>query len=755
MSSANEKPQTNLPSFVQKLVQSGYITIPQLQKAIIQKQKSHLSLLAILPLITGRPLPKEALAYCRLEQLSKLKAKYGVEYLDPEIETIDWREIENLFRTVLPFEICRRYKILPLQKQQSAANVLHLAMVDPANQEILDDLRRILRDKELQFERRVIDRADYQKLVEIYRYRQEEAPSGHLLPQEQDLENRVDITDIFEDSQSLSHLNRELADEDLGVVQQANQGTIISVVNNILVQAIESKATEIHLEPQENQLTVRFRQDGLLRSAWEPISPEATPAIISRLKILANLDVSEKSRPQQGKMTTTFSGRKIDFRLHTLPRQQGEKILLRVFDSRSPLWPLDELITSQETCKLVGTMIECQAGLILLTAPARGGCSTSFYSVLAHRNRRGVNIATLETSIERGLNGITQVEIADGQGGDYASILPSFRNQDVDIIGIDRLADSSTLAHALEAALTGNLVISSLPLNDAFAAIARLNQLAEPALVADTLIGVINQRLVRRVCPVCRLKHQPKREELAKFGLSPAQAAQYSFYKANSLTAEEIIQAREKGRLCRHCHGIGYQSQIGVFEVITITPDLKTCIAENKSADMLKKAATQAGFKSLLAYGLELVGQGYTTLEEIERVMADQLTLPSLSAANNPEIPPDVFGRIEAIEQLLQALNRELQSLKREISLNSPTASPESANPTILGQELPDLTNSVLPSQNRSSDKEMIVSAAPVYEKLTDPGDWEQLKRELDANQYLIVSSEVNTSFPSVLDPWF
>ncbi|MFN6275031.1 MAG: GspE/PulE family protein [Microcystis sp.] len=755
MSSANEKPQTNLPSFAQKLVQSGYITIPQLQKAIIQKQKSHLSLLAILPLITGRPLPKEALAYCRLEQLSKLKAKYGVEYLDPEIETIDWREIENLFRTVLPFEICRRYKILPLQKQQSAANVLHLAMVDPANQEILDDLRRILRDKELQFERRVIDRADYQKLVEIYRYRQEEAPSGHLLPQEQDLENRVDITDIFEDSQSLSHLNRELADEDLGVVQQANQGTIISVVNNILVQAIESKATEIHLEPQENQLTVRFRQDGLLRSAWEPISPEATPAIISRLKILANLDVSEKSRPQQGKMTTTFSGRKIDFRLHTLPRQQGEKILLRVFDSRSPLWPLDELITSQETCKLVGTMIECQAGLILLTAPARGGCSTSFYSLLAHRNRRGVNIATLETSIERGLNGITQVEIADGQGRDYASILPSFQNQDVDIIGIDRLADSSTLAHALEAALTGNLVISSLPLNDAFAAIARLNQLAEPALVADTLIGVINQRLVRRVCPVCRLKHQPKREELAKFGLSPAQAAQYSFYKANSLTAEEIIQAREKGRLCRHCHGIGYQSQIGVFEVITITPDLKTCIAENKSADMLKKAATQAGFKSLLAYGLELVRQGYTTLEEIERVMADQLTLPSLSAANNPEIPPDVFGRIEAIEQLLQALNRELQSLKREISLNSPTASPESANPTILGQELPDLTNSVLPSQNRSSDKEMIVSAAPVYEKLTDPGDWEQLKRELDANQYLIVSSEVNTSFPSVLDPWF
>jgi len=152
----------------------------------------------------------------------------------------------------------------------------------------------------------------------------------------------------------------------------------------------------------------------------------------------------------------------------------------------------------------------------------------------------------------------------------------------------------------------------------------------------------------------------------------------------------------------------------------------------------------------LPSFAQKLVQSGYTTLEEIERVMADELTLP----ANNPEIPSDVFGRIEAIEQLLQALNRELQSLKREISLNSPTASPESANPTILDQELPDLTNPVLPSRNWSSDKETIFSAAPVYEELTDPGDWEQLKRQLDANQELIASSQVDTSFPSVLDPW-
>ena len=156
----------------------------------------------------------------------------------------------------------------------------------------------------------------------------------------------------------------------------------------------------------------------------------------------------------------------------------------------------------------------------------------------------------------------------------------------------------------------------------------------------------------------------------------------------------------------------------------------------------------------LPSFAQKLVQSGYTTLEEIERVIADQFTLPPLSAANNPEIPSDVFGRIEAIEQLLQALNRELQSLKREISLNSPTASPESANPTILDQELPDLTNPVLPPRDRSSDKETIVADDPVYEELTDPGDWEQLKRQLDQNQDLIASSQVDTSFPSVLDPW-
>jgi len=267
---------------------------------------------------------------------------------------------------------------------------------------------------------------------------------------------------------------------------------------------------------------------------------------------------------------------------------------------------------------------------------------------------------------------------------------------------------------------------------------------------------------VRRVCPVCRLKHQPKREELARFGLSPAQAAQYSFYKANSLTPEEVIQAREKGRLCRHCNGIGYQGQIGVFEVTTITPHLKTFIADNKPAEMLKKAATQAGFKSLLAYGLELVCQGHTTLEEIDRVMADELTFPSLSPANTPEISPDVFSRIEAIERLLQALNRELQSLKQEISSNSPNTFPESVTPTILYEEFPDFTNPGIRPRDWSSDKETIVSDASVYEELTDPGDWEQLKQELDPNKDTIVSSdlddpfslEVNTSFRSVPDPW-
>jgi type IV pilus assembly protein PilB len=333
----------------------------------------------------------------------------------------------------------------------------------------------------------------------------------------------------------------------------------------------------------------------------------------------------------------------------------------------------------------------------------------------------------------------------------------------VDIIGIDQLADSSTVSQALEVALTGHLVLSSLPVNDVFSAIARLNKLADPALVADTLIGVINQRLVRRVCPVCRLKHQPKAEELAKFGLSTAQASQYSFYKANSLTPEEANHAREKGRLCRHCNGVGYQGQIGVFEVITVTPHLKAFIADNKPAEILKKVTLQAGLKPLLAYGLELASQGHTTLEEIERVIADELTFSALTSPTSVNVSPAILARIESIERLFQALNSEFTELKREISAKDSIIPPAIIeSPTVIYEQFNDFATQEIPPKDWSADKETIVSDASIYEELTDPGDWEQLKQELDPNKDTIVSSEmddhfsldVNTSFRSVPDPW-
>jgi type IV pilus assembly protein PilB len=760
MPSPNDLSQANLPPFANQLIQSGYITMPQLQQALIEKRKTHRPLIEILPMVTGRPLPPDLLHRYRQEQLAQLKSTYGVDYFDPETETIDWKTIEHLFKTLISFEICRRYQILPLQKQASNPDVLCLAMVDPANPEVLDDLRRILQNKELQFERRAIALPDYQKLIEVYRAWKAEAISPYRSPQDKDLETLVDATDIFEDVAPAPQVTQQTSPEDLGLIHQANQSSVVTLVNNILVRAIENKASEIHLEPQEYQLTIRFRQDGLLRSGFDSIPREEALAVLSRFKILANLEVGQRQKPQQGKMTKAFSGRKIDFRLHTLPCQHGEKIVLRIFDSRSTLWPLDELIVNEETRKLVQAMLDRPGGLILLASPSGGGCSTTFYSLLASRNQGSLNIVTAEDPIERTLNGVTQVEIDRSRGLEYDSILPSFQSQDVDIIGIDRLRDHQTAASAIESALTGHLVLSSLATNDAVSTIARLSQLTDPRSVADTLIGVIDQRLARRVCPVCRLKHHPSTTELTKFGLSSEQVKQ--FFKANTLNAEEVVQAREKGRLCRHCNGVGYQGQIGVFEVMTISPRLKTLIASNASTETLQQAARQEGGTSLLAYGLELVGQGHTTLEELDRVMGDNLSMENPSPPFPSSGSLTALERILELERLLGAIGSELQALKQEISFVAPLPV---IPPPIIYEEIKES----LPWESGGGDwmpeKETIVSSPAIYEELTDPGDWENLKRELDPNKDTIISIDSlendllgwgppTTSGRSVPDPW-
>jgi type IV pilus assembly protein PilB len=290
-------------------------------------------------------------------------------------------------------------------------------------------------------------------------------------------------------------------------------------------------------------------------------------------------------------------------------------------DNSSTQLGLDFLISSADTLQVVRELAARPYGLFLVTGPTGSGKSTSLYSVLAERNSPGVNINTAEDPIEYALPGITQVQVIREKGMDFSSILRAFMRQDPDVILVGETRDKETAKTAIEAALTGHLVLTTLHTNDAAGAIARLDEMGvEPFMVSGALLGVLAQRLMRRVCTQCRIAYHPSREELAHFGLSAADEEQVTFYKANTLTPEENHQARADGSLCTKCNGSGYKGRVGVYEVMRNSERLAALINEGATTDRIKDCAVEEGMVTLLAYSLNLVREGHTTLDEVERV---------------------------------------------------------------------------------------------------------------------------------------
>jgi len=377
--------------FGRHVLAGGYATREQLQQARSLARQRDTDLMQALASVTEREPPAELVRQYQAYRLFELKVLYGVESLDPDAAGANAHSIEEALELGIPLQLCRQYQLLPLQLQSGDPPTLVVGMVKPDDLSARDELNRRLRGQNVRLQRRVITAQAYQQLLDRYLALRQERQ------QEQDTQKNFDI------SQDLQNIANELEDADERVdfnldeaIGEAQDAPIINLVNRMLVKALKEEASDIHLEPQEEYLRVRFRKDGVLHQAFEPLPIRIAPAIAARFKIMADLDIAEKRLPQDGKIRRKYNGRNIDFRVSSLPSRYGEKIVLRILDNSSTQLGLDQLITDPGTLGQVRGMVKRPFGLILVTGPTGSGKSTTLYSGLAERNDPGVNIGTVE-----------------------------------------------------------------------------------------------------------------------------------------------------------------------------------------------------------------------------------------------------------------------------------------------------------------------------------------------------------------------
>jgi type IV pilus assembly protein PilB len=612
--------------FGNKLIQSGVVDHQQMEKALVETRRTGRPLTSVIEELTGKALSPELVRQYKKHHLFELKILYGVDSLDPEVQEIDSSQMGELINTLVPIELCRRHKVLPLRRidDNPEEPAVVVAMVDPDNLAAQDDINRLFRLQNIKMQRIVITDEDYRRILDEYlevQVQQQAAQKEQAEKEEEaaQLKKAVEIDDIDLGGDDLDEAEDDGAD--LMSENQASSAPVIKLVNKILLKALQEGVSDIHVEPQENDLRIRFRKDGILQYAFEPLPKKIIPAVSARFKIMADLDIAERRMPQDGRIRRVFKGRKVDFRVNSLPSRFGEKICLRILDNSSTQLGLDILITNQNILQQVREMAQRPFGLILVTGPTGSGKSTTLYSVLAERNSPNVNISTAEDPIEYSLPGITQVQVIRDKGMDFSSILRAFMRQDPDVILVGETRDKETAKTAIEAALTGHLVLTTLHTNDAPGAIARLDEMGiEPFMVSGALLGVLAQRLMRRVCGECRIPYQPTAQELGRYGLTASSDGELTVYKANTLTAEQIQEARAQGTLCPKCGGGGSKGRVGVYEFMQNSEEIERLINSGATTDRIKETAVQEGMLSILAYSLELVRDGYTTFDEVERV---------------------------------------------------------------------------------------------------------------------------------------
>jgi type IV pilus assembly protein PilB len=497
------------------------------------------------------------------------------EQLGVEMVSISDYELTPDLKKLIPEQIARKYKVIPLKYSD---NLITLATNDPMNIDAMDELSRMTRKNILP----VLLTTDdlYYGLEKIY------GTEDRLFKIATDVEKK--IIGNLSDDEFLESLSQD--------------APIVNLVDGILAKGINEGASDIHIEPDEDKLRVRYRIDGILHEVLA-VNKSLHSPITSRIKILANMDIAEKRAPQDGRFKIRVNFKDIDFRASTLPTYYGEKVVLRILDRSNVVLDLKSIGMSSQNLEIYESIISKPYGIILITGPTGSGKTTTLYATLSKLNSVEKNIVTVEDPIEYNFKLINQVQVDESANVTFASALRSILRQDPDIIMVGEIRDKETAEISIQASLTGHLVLSTIHTNDAVSAVVRLMDMGiEPFLVGSSLIGIVGQRLVRKVCMNCAVEYTPPQEFLDRIG-----------------EIEENVRF-VKGEGCPECHYTGYQGRIGIYEVLKINSILREMVVRGANSEELRKAAIQGGFSTMFDSGLKLAKTGITTIEEILRV---------------------------------------------------------------------------------------------------------------------------------------
>ena len=558
------------------LIENGLITERQLSRAKDQADKSGDEVTKVLV----------NMGFVTDKDITEMKGiQLNVEFVD-----LDNIELNPEIVKSIPDNLAKRYNVIAIDLVD---NKIKLAMSEPDNILAIDDIRLVTG---YDIEPVIASESSLKKIINT------QFGSTEIANVEDTVKDisaadfgDMEVDDNAEEEVSLDEM-RQLVDE----------APIVRVVNLIISQAINDKSSDIHIEPDAKSVRVRYRVDGVLHEVMQPPKHIQAP-MVSRIKIMSNLDIAERRIPQDGKIHLKHDGREYDLRVSTLPCVHGEKVVMRILDRGSVMIGLGKLGFYPEIQAQLETMVDKPYGMVLVTGPTGSGKSTTLYSVLNRLNTIGVNIMTVEDPVEYQIAGINQVQQNNKAGLTFASALRSFLRQDPDIIMVGEIRDGETATIAVESALTGHLVLSTLHTNDSAGAVTRLIEMGiEPFLCSSSLICVLAQRLARTICPNCKEAYIPPMESIRKFGLAAYTDSEITFYK---------------GRGCDTCKMSGYKGRTGIHELLVMSDRIRSLVLQRCSTAEIRQCAIEEGMKTMPDDGLRKVLDGITTIEECLRVV--------------------------------------------------------------------------------------------------------------------------------------